>query len=432
MKEGKDNLWELGLSTIKSLEVENGILASGKEEIYGCIFGRDSLITSLKLLKVYESTGNPYFLSLVRKVLVNLAELQGNEVNIQSGEEPGKCIHEFRPSKHEHLTGRPEQPWYLYPDNMMRNYDSVDATLLFLIASYRFWQQSKDEEFLRFMLPYVKKALDWVLIYGDSNQDGFIDYRLHPDRVHGGLVTQSWMDSEEALFHEDGAEFEYPIAPVEVQAYTYLALRLWATQFASDAGLAESARAAELANRANELKIAFNEKFVSVGPAGNLYIASALDGQGRQIQAVRSSIGHCLWSSLDAVHDGVRDSILEEKYIPALVKRLFEPDLFEEHAGIRTLSAQSSKFEANSYHNGSIWPHDNSIIAEGLEKFGYKDEAGKVRRAMFEAITFFGSPVELYVYDGDYREYVAPHGQKACRTQAWCAASILKDVRALG
>src|SRR4051812_47702521 len=117
-------LWDLGFETIKELEIEQGILASGKEEIFGCIFGRDSLITSLKLLRVYEKTKDPYFLTLVRKVLQNLAALQGTQINIESGEEPGKCIHEYRPSNHEHLTKDLETPWYLYPDNIMRNYDS--------------------------------------------------------------------------------------------------------------------------------------------------------------------------------------------------------------------------------------------------------------------------------------------------------------------
>lgn len=424
----QDQLWDLGITTIQSLEDERGILASGREEIYGCIFGRDSLITSIKLLNVYESTGDPYFLNLVRKVLVNLAQLQGREVNIESGEEPGKCIHEFRPKRHEHLTERSLQPWFVYPDNIMRNYDTVDATQLFLIATYRFWQQSKDEEFLRFMLPYVNRALDWVLIYGDSNCDGFIDYQLHPQRVHGGLVTQSWMDSAESVFHEDGSEITFPIAPVEVQAYTYLALRLWATHYASEGDPFMNARASELASRANKLKIAFNEIFISADENG-LHIAAALDGRGRPLNSLRSSIGHCLWASLDAVRDGIEDSIVEDKYIPGLVARITSPDLFEEQGGVRTLSTRSIRFEANSYHNGSIWPHDNSIIAEGLEKFGFREEASRVRRAMLEAIHFFGSPVELYVFDGEYKEYVTPHGQKACRNQAWAAASILNHIR---
>src|SRR5947207_667601 len=111
------DLWELGVRSIKQLETDHGILASSREELYGCIFGRDSLITALKLLRIYEQTRDTYFLNLVEKILRNLALLQGARVNRESGEEPGKCIHEWRPSGHEHLTKRAQKPWYLYPDN---------------------------------------------------------------------------------------------------------------------------------------------------------------------------------------------------------------------------------------------------------------------------------------------------------------------------
>lgn len=128
----QDELWTLGLNTIKELETEKGILASGKEEIYGCIFGRDSLITALKLLKAYQKTEDTYFLQLVKKILTSLADLQGENTNIESGEERGKIIHEYREKDHEHLTARGDRPWYVYSDNTMRNYDSVDSTPLFL------------------------------------------------------------------------------------------------------------------------------------------------------------------------------------------------------------------------------------------------------------------------------------------------------------
>src|SRR6185437_15082746 len=126
----KEHLWDIGYSALRELETEQGILASGKEEIFGCIFGRDSLITTLEMLRAYERTGDAYLLALAHKVLTNLIALQGKEVNIESGEEPGKCIHEFRPSNHGHLTGHSEHPWYVYPDDVMRNYDTVDATPL--------------------------------------------------------------------------------------------------------------------------------------------------------------------------------------------------------------------------------------------------------------------------------------------------------------
>src|SRR6266404_7511238 len=148
-KELQAQLWEMGLTSIKDLEVSNGILASGRDEVYGCIFGRDSLITSLELLEAFERTKNPYFLELVRKILTNLALLQGTSVQIESGEEPGKIIHEYRPEKHEHLTRALQEPWYVYPDNIMRNYDSVDSTPLFLITLHKYLQVSQDDAYIQ-------------------------------------------------------------------------------------------------------------------------------------------------------------------------------------------------------------------------------------------------------------------------------------------
>jgi glycogen debranching enzyme len=227
------DLWELGVRSIKQLETEHGILASSREELYGCIFGRDSLITALKLLRICEKKPDPYFLNLVEKILRNLALLQGKEVNRESGEEPGKCIHEWRPSGHEHLTKHLETPWYLYPDDVMRNYDSVDATPLFLIAIHTYWNITKDENFLLAMNGAINGAITWVLDYADSNGDGLIDYQFHLERTHGGLRTQSWMDSTESVFFEhDSATPSYPIAPVEAQAYAYAALAKWGEYFA--------------------------------------------------------------------------------------------------------------------------------------------------------------------------------------------------------
>jgi glycogen debranching enzyme len=420
-----ESLWDLGFETIKELETEQGILASGKEEIFGCIFGRDSLITSLKLLRVYENTQDPYFLNLVKKVLRNLAELQGTDVNIESGEEPGKCIHEYRPSNHEHLTKNLDLPWYLYPDNVMKNYDSIDSTPLFLIAFYRYYQASNDYGFIEETMGNVMQALHWLLYYGDKNGDGFIDYGLHPERKHGGLATQSWMDSIESVFHEDGTPVGYLVAPVEAQSYTFLALRLWANYFDQ----VDPAQGEILNNKARELKQRFNKIFVTHDSEG-VHLAAGIDGNGKLLTSVRSSIGHCLWACLEKDRDGVQESILLDEYVPAIAERIMAPDLFAPKAGIRTLSTRSVGYSSNSYHNGSIWPHDTSIIAEGLELFGFVDYAKQIRQALLNALMHFNTPIELFVFDEDYAEYRSPLGQEACKKQAWSAAALLKDIAA--
>lgn len=423
--------WELGLKTIQELENEKGIFASAKEELYGCIFGRDSLITALKLIRTYSKGGDRYFLILVDKILSNLVQLQGQHENIESGEQPGKCIHEFRVSGHLHLTGEVfgHKPWYVYPDGTMRSYDSVDSTPLFLIALYRYWQQLSDpdeiQKFQRVFLPAAKQALDWLIVYGDSNKDAFIDYRLDPNRLHGGLVAQSWMDSAESVFHEDSNAIVFPVAPVEVQGYAYLALRLWAKYFESTA--AASVLTAKLSEHARNLKRLFNEKFV-LNDRGTISFACGIDGSGKAMTSFRSSAGHLLWAGLNYEDDAELDSILEKKYIPDLVKALMSEKIFEPKAGIRTLAKDSRYFKANSYHNGSIWPHDNSIIAEGFRNFGYSWSARKISNATLRAVGHFNTAIELFSYENDdYIEYCSPNGQTACRKQAWSAAALLKE-----
>ena len=420
----QEPLWDLGFETIKELETDLGILASGREEIYGCIFGRDSLITSLKLLRVYENTQDIYFLQLVKKILMNLASLQGKEVNIESGEEPGKCIHEYRPHNHRHLTKDIPRPWYIYPDNIMRNYDSLDSTPLFLITCYRYYQLSNDNTFIKTHSDKIEQALRWLLDNSDSNGDGFLDYELHRDRKHGGLVTQSWMDSAESVFHEDGSPVAFPIAPVEAQSYAFLAFKLWSTFYKTT----NLALGIELGSRAVQLKQAFNAAFI-VPDACGLILAAGVDGNGKLLTNARSAMGHCLWASLEEHRDGITEAIINDEYIPHIVERLMKPDLFEPHAGIRTLSSLSRSYSPNSYHNGSIWPHDTSIVASGMDNFGYHKQSSQIRSALMLALNHFQTPIELFVYDqSGYSEYCSVLGQRACKKQAWAAASLLKEV----
>jgi len=421
-KRTRKKLWDQGFASIRELENERGILASGKEEIYGCLFGRDSLITSLTLLDVFDRTRDTYYLSLVRKVLANLAVLQGTRVNIESGEEPGKIIHEYRPDRHEHLTTQGAPPWYVYDDGEMRNYDTADATALFLMTAHAYLRASGDSTFIDELLPHIRSAIEWMRTCGDSNGDGLFDYRFHPDRVSGGLRTQSWMDSHESVFFEESEEAPcYPIAPVEVQAYCYSAYRAWADFFITrDPDLS-----IDLAARADALKVAFNAAYIVREKRGKIACAFAIDGAGRQLISARSSMGHCLFAAWQSDEGAMPDSVLDAAYVPAIARRLLAPDLYVPLAGIRTLSIRSRAYDPNSYHNGSIWPHDTALVAEGFEKFGFREEAKRMRRSLMRAYAHFNTPVELFVYSGGYQEYCGPNGQGACRVQAWSAASLL-------
>jgi glycogen debranching enzyme len=410
----KNALWNIGWKSLQELETPEGILASGRNEVYGCIFGRDSLISALGFLAIYERTKNPYFLALTEKILRTLGNLQGKERLIESGEEPGKIIHEFRPDKHEHLTARLESPWYTYPAGEMRNYDSVDSTPLFLMAAITYLRVGGRPEFIRELLPNIEAALSWLLTSADHNGDGFIDYEFPPERRFGGLKVQSWMDSSESLFYEHTLDPvdrpPYPIAPVEVQAYAWAALSGWAEYFA------EEELGGELSERAADLKQKFNAAFVLTTPIRGKFssLAYAIDGKGQPLVSARSSMGHVFW----ATHRG--GSILEASHIDGLRRRLLARDLFVPKAGIRTLSSRSAHFDPLSYHNGTIWPHDTAMLALGLENFGYAEDAERVREALLNAYSHFKTPIELFGYARGFREYKA-----ACRTQAWSAAALL-------
>jgi len=415
-----DALWEMGLKSIRELETSEGILASSRSEAYGCIFGRDSLITSLALLKIYERTGDEYFLALTEKILRTLANLQGRSHQIESGEQPGKIIHEFRPDNHEHLTQLSQSPWFIYPTGEMRNYDSVDSTPLFLMAAAEFARLTHDPSAAVSLLPNVRQALLWILNWGDSNGDMFLDYQLHPERTFGGLSVQSWMDSTESVFYEDSPERPpYPLAPVEVQAYAWVALCRWSEYFLALKHMEDKALGATYAARAEVLRQKFNEEFVIQGPRA-ASLAYAIDGKGQKLASARSTMGHVLW----ATHHG--ESILHKEYVPHIRNRLMARDMFVPQAGVRTLSRLSKHYDPVSYHNGSIWPHDTAILAQGLENFGYTEDAKRLRQALRHAYDHFKTPIELFGYNRGFREYAPPEGAEgACRIQAWSAAALL-------
>jgi glycogen debranching enzyme len=307
----------------------------------------------------------------------------------------------------------------------MRSFDSLDSTPLFLMTAARYLGVSGNSSLFTEIGQNIRQALVWILEYADINHDGLIDYRMHPDRKHGGLYVQNWMDHETSLYHEDGTPVAMPIAPVEVQAYAYASLRAWAEIYKS----VEPDFAGELKKRALELKRLFNERY-PVKSTDGLFLASGIDGADKQILSVRSSMGHVLWAALK-MPDGRPDGILEDRFLAPVVNRLLQPDLFELHAGIRTVSTRSVGYAPDGYHHGAIWPHDTSIVAEGLENFGFIQEARTIREALFEAYAHFKTPLELFVYDGEYKEFRPSYRDPACKKQAWSAAAMVADAAAL-
>ncbi len=406
---------------LRDLETTDGINASGKDEVFGCIFGRDSFITILKLLKTYRTKKDSDLLAICRKTLLTHTKLQGKTINIESGEQPGKFIHEYRVDKYERLINRP-RPWYVYPDKILRNYDSIDATPLGLIAIHEYYQITKDEAFLRTVLPSVRDGLQWIMRYGDMDDDYLLEYELPVSRKFGGLVVQSWTDSVATLVDKSGTMPPYPIAPVEVQAIAYMALTLWSDFFMHEKQSEKGAQA--LDKFAKELKKSFEKQFL-LKDKGKWYLAQALDGKKRPIPTITSNPLLCLWASYRK--NGKTIGILPEGIVDDIVARGFQPDLFVSHAGIRTMSSESPTFNPseNSYHNGSFWPMLNGLILEGLENYGFLKEAKMLTIAMLEPIYHFDSPIELYIEkEGSYIPYKSIYGQSSCMNQAWSAAAL--------
>lgn len=412
---------KLAYDSIKDLVSIDGINASGRDEVYGCTFGRDSALTILKILRVHSRNPDPFLLEICKKALLTLINLQGKEFNIESGEEPGKFIHEFRRDKYEHLINR-ENPWFLYPDKTLRNYDSIDATPLILIAVYKYWQISNDNEFLTVALDAVEKALNWIITFGDQDKDLLLEYSFHPQRKCGGLLVQSWTDSFESLLDNTGQMPKYPVAPIEVQGYAWLALRLWSDYYAN--GHPEFS--VKLFSQSDKMKKVFNEKFI-IKDKDFTFGVQALDGDKNQIKTITGNPLILLWSSYHG-KNGL-ETILDEDYIIEFVKRGFLEDLFDKDAGIRTMSSSALTFnpKQDSYHNGSFWPILNGLIFEGLVNWGFLVEAQQLKQASLKPLYFFQTPIELYVKttDGSYLEYSSPSGQKSCKIQAWSAAAAL-------
>lgn len=431
--------------SLLSLFTPEGIYASSRQEVYGCIFGRDSAITILKILKVCSNKSSTFFqgsssprkglqdvkkvldkssypllerdmlIEVCRRSLLTLVNLQGKEKNIESGEEPGKFIHEYRTQGYERLVNR-KDPWYVYPDGILRNYDSIDSTPLTLIAIYKFWELTQDNDFLKKALGSVEKGLEWLVGYADLDNDYLIEYEFHKERKHGGLKVQSWTDSHESIQAQDGKMPQYPIAPVEVQGYAWLALRLWQDYY----------NAVELDSYCQELKKTFNKMFIFKDEE-HFFPAQALDGRKNQIKTITGNPLLLLWAS--HAKSGKIECILENKYVEDLVDRSFENDLYDNDAGIRTMSSLSSTYNSNqdSYHNGSFWPKLNGMAHEGLQKWGYAAEADKLKTASLKPLFYFGTPIELYIKqdDNSYLEYRNSKGQVSCREQAWSAAVAL-------
>ncbi|HEY8491459.1 MAG TPA: amylo-alpha-1,6-glucosidase [Dehalococcoidia bacterium] len=369
-----------------------GYLAAGTPW-FDALFGRDTLITSLQTLAF-----NP---DIARSTLKVLAQFQGKTWDDWRDEEPGKILHELR---FDELTRAGELPMSPY-------YGTVDATPLYVLLASEYWRWTRDDGLLRELRPVLEDALAWIDTYGDRDADGYVEYARRSTR---GLLNQGWKDSGDAIIYEDGRLVRPPIALVEVQAYVYAAKRGMAELFRH---WGEEDRAARLQAEAEQLRRRFNRDFWL--PGG--YYALALDGEKRQAAAVTSNPGHALWCG-----------IVTARRAGAVITRLMRNDLFSGW-GIRTLSSDSPRFNPMGYHVGSIWPHDNSLIAMGMKRYGYEVELNEVATALFDAASAFDyyRLPELFVGSARSGHQAPVPYPVACRPQAWAAGTMLLLTQAI-
>ncbi|MFJ4691586.1 glycogen debranching N-terminal domain-containing protein [Streptomyces sp. NPDC088766] len=358
------------------------------------LLGRDALLTSLFAL--------PYRPAPAAATLLALAAAQATETGPESVAQPGKIVHEVR---HGELAHFQQVPYGRY-------YGSVDATPLFLVLLGAYVEQTGDTALARRLEPHARAAVGWMLDHGGLTSRGYLVYRA--DR--GGLANQNWKDSPGAICSADGSRPSGPVTAAGAQGYAYDALRRTAS--VARAAWQDETYAALLEQAAADLRDRFQRDFWM---RERSFPALALDGEGRQVDALASDAGHLLWSGL-----------LDKEYGELVGRRLLEPDFFSGW-GVRTLAAGQPAYHPLSYHRGSVWPHDNALIALGLARYGLHDEARTVAHGLVDAATATGHrlPEVLAGYGRDTHAEPVPYPH-ACVRESRSAAAPLALLTAVG
>jgi glycogen debranching enzyme len=358
------------------------------------VFGRDSLIVSLQNLIVYPD--------FARAALDVLGKLQANEIDDYRDAQPGKILHEIRRGELAERKLIPHTPYY----------GTADATALYLITLCEAWKWLGDDSLFLQHQNVAENCLEWIDRYGDMDGDGIQEYQT---RSPQGYENMGWKDAADSVVYPDGTQVRGPKALCELQGYTYDAWIRMAEAF-QYFGRIDSAE--KLRRKAAELREKFEDLFWSESTG---FYAYALDGQKRQVQTIASNPGHLLWSG-----------IVSRERAARVVSRLLEPDMWSGW-GIRTLSSDNPAYNAFSYQNGSVWPHDNGIIAMGFKNYGFANEAAKIARDISEAASYFVFYRLPELYAGIKREPGAFPVQYlgANVPQAWAAGSVFHLIRAI-
>jgi glycogen debranching enzyme len=356
-------------------------------------FGRDGIITAMECLWVEPE--------LAKGVLQFLAHTQAKDFNDFQDAEPGKILHEARGGE---MANTSEIPFKMY-------YGTIDATPLFVSLAGAYLERTNDVSTIQNIWPQIKLALYWIDHYGDLDGDGFVEYKTKSTK---GLRNQGWKDSQDSVFYEDGGLAEDPIALCEVQAYVYDA-KIRGSEIAGILGEVDYQQ--ELTEQARQLKTKFNEQFWS--ESKQTYVI-ALDGQKRPCNVLSSNAGHCLFSG-----------IATRERAKLIAEKLMQDNMFSGW-GVRTISSDEPRYNPMSYHNGSIWPHDNAMIAMGFARYGLMTEAVQTMTAIFETSLFMQGKrlPELFCGFQRIKGKSPTLYPVACSPQAWAVGALFMLLQA--
>lgn len=388
-------LVERGLKDLRVLLTDSGF---GKFPVaglpwFGVPFGRDSIITALQML--------PFSPEVAKGTLLTLAEKQGQIVDIWRDEQPGKIMHEIRSGELANTNQIPFTPYY----------GSIDSTPLFLILLTEYVKWTGDLEIVDELSSNIENALTWINEYGDRDGDGFVEYHQESSK---GIANQGWKDSADSIVHRNGDYGEAPIALVEVQGYVFQAKMGIARIYES---IGKNKEANVLREEAAKLKERFEQSFWMEDRS---FYAIALDRDKKPVGTITSNPGHILFSE-----------ILDKGREDAVIQKLVSPKMFSGY-GIRTMGDGEAGYNPMSYHDGSVWPHDNSIILLGMSKVNRKSEAIHIMKGLIEASSHFEYDRLPELFCGFDQSVGKPVKYPvACSPQAWAAGTPLTFVQTL-